>query len=123
MSYITIQVFWDRFTTNEEATAFLQYLRSDDFRGVVPAGLRWLSEITPDADLWEAPQSGSRLCSLEYVLLAKAFREAAERFSSLDLEIRGEIDIGTEPFERTASFRILIIGGNVFESHPESLTD
>lgn len=116
MSCIIIQVHWDRFTTKEEAVAFLQYLRSDAFRGVVPAGLRWISEITPDADLWEAPQSGSKLCSLEYVLLAKACRDAAARFPSLDAEIRGEIDTGNEPFDRTASFRILIIGGNVFES-------
>lgn len=116
MSYITIQVYWERFTTNKEAAAFCRYLRSDDFRCAVPAGLRWISEITPDADLWEAPKSGSRLCSLEYVLLAKAFRDAAERFPSLELDVRGEIDTGNEPIDRTASFRILIIGGNFFES-------
>ena len=116
MSCIIIQVHWGRFTSKEEAAAFRQYLQSDEFCGVVPVGLLWISEITPDADLWEAPRSTNEISSLEYVLLAKACRDAAERFPSLDAEICGEVDTGNEPFDRTASFRILIIGGNVFES-------
>lgn len=114
-----IQVQWKRFTTDEEARAFLQYLRSDDFYCTVPAALRWIADIRPNADLWEAPPSSGRLCSLEYVLLENACRDIAQRFPSLDAEIRGEIDIGDAPFDRTASFRILIIGSNLFTYFPD----